>query len=100
MTTSIDSILTNMNQNFPLDFLLDLFLLSHRLPSSCLGFASWMDIYSSFLEPWTAAEVTAELSGISSAARKSESLVAPRRRALPDLPVGIAEGLKDGIAEG
>ena len=60
--------------------------------------------HSSLLEPWTAAEVTAELLGMSSAARRSERLVARRRRDLPDLPVGIAEGLEDGallgLAEG
>ena len=58
--------------------------------------------HSSFLEPWTAAEVMAELLGMSSAsaARRSERLVAPRRRDLPDLPVGIAVGLKDGLELG
>ncbi len=58
--------------------------------------------HSSFLEPWTAAEVMAELLGMSSAsaAMRSERLVAPRRRDLPDLPVGIAVGLKDGLELG
>ena len=56
--------------------------------------------HSSFLEPWTAAEVIAEILGLSSAARRSEKLVASRRRDLPDLPVGIAVGLKDGLELG